>query len=183
MKTAPKASAFPSASLVSLAAHIAKQAPIDTAKNAPTTPATAAATAAKSASKPSAVKVDRKAKAKQYKDIEFNVRGSGAHKLFAHTAAWLQLTGLIDGESAPVELVEDLGGSALRYHTKQGNFEQSQGRVTLTQKGTAKFIARQSGGHGAYAQEDMDHYMLMMIAGEKDDRLVKFAGNIKRLDK
>lgn len=182
MKTTKTASAFPSAPLVSLAAHIAKQAPIDTATNAPATPSTKAATAAKSAAKPT-IHAAGKAKAKQYQDIAYNVRGSGAHKLFAHTAAWLELSGLIHGKSAPVELIADLGGSALAYHTKQGNMQQSQGQVTLTSKGRDKFIARQAGGHGAYAQEDMDHYMLMMMAGEKDDRLVKFAGNIEALAK
>jgi ribosomal protein S11 len=169
---------FPSAPLVSLAAHLAAQAPIDTSKGAPAaTPAQAAKTASKASSKPSAVK------AKQYKDIEFNVRGSGAAKLFAHTAAWLELSGLIHGGKAPVELIEALGGSALRYHTKQGNMAQSQGMVSLTDKGMNKFKARESGGHGAYAEEDKQHYALMMMSGEHDDRLVRYAGNIKQLGK
>lgn len=171
-------SKFPSAPLVSLTAHIAAQTPANTAKNAPvSTPAQAAKTAAKSAGKPSA------AKAKQYKDIEFNVRGSGAAKLFAHTAAWLELSGLIHGASAPVELITALGGSALNYHTKQGNMVQSQGLVTLSEKGMNKFKARESGGHGAYAIEDMQHYVLMMMSGEHDERLVRHAGNIKQLSK
>lgn len=164
--------------LVSLDQHIASQGVIDTTKNAPVETSKASkATAVKSASKPSAKK------AQQYKDIEYNVRGSGARKLFAHTAAWLELTGLIHGKSAPVELIRDLGGSALTYHTKQQNMVQSQGMVTLTAKGKEKFLARQQGGHGAYLQEDMDHYMLMMMAGEPDDRLVKSKGNIKQLAK
>ena len=169
---------FPSAPLVSLDKHIAAQKPIDLSKNAPVaTPAQAAKTAAKSASKPTA------AKAKQYKDIEYNVRGSGAAKLFAHTAAWLDLSGLIHGGKAPVELIEALGGSALRYHTKQGNMVQSQGMVTLSDKGMNKFKARESGGHGAYAEEDKQHYALMMMSGEHDDRLIRHAGNIKALSK
>lgn len=184
MKTAKTTSAFPSAPLVSLAAHIAAQAPINTGKNAPAieTPATKAATAAKSASKPGTVKVSSGA-IKAFKDIEYNVRGSGAHKLFAHTAAWLQLSGLIDGESAPVELIGALGGSALSYHTKQGNMVQENGMVSLTEKGTRKFIARQHGGHGAYDQADMDNYLLMMQSGLSDGHLVKYEGNIKALAK
>ncbi len=173
---------FPSAPLVSLAAHVAGQAAIDTSKGAPVTPASKAATAGKAASKPVAGKVTV-AGIKAFKDIEFNTRGSNARKLFAHTAAWLQLTGLIDGESAPVELIAALGGSALRYHTGQGNMVQQNGMVSLTDKGTNKFIARQHGGHGAYDQADMDAYMLMMMSGENDGHLIKYAGNIKALAK
>ena len=161
------------APLVNLADYIAAQGAIDTTKNAPVE--AAAKTKAQSAAKPTAKK------AQEYKDIEFNVRGGNAAKLFAHTAAWLELSGLIHGKAAPADLIKDLGGSALSYHTKQGNMAQSQGLVTLTGKGMDKFKARQEGGHGAYAQEDMEHYMLMMMAGEKDDRLVKSAGAIKRL--
>lgn len=184
MKTTNAKSAFPSTPLVSLAAHFAAQKPVDTTKNAPAieTPATKAATATKSASKPSAIKVTA-ATIKAFKGIEYNVRGTGAHKLFAHTAAWLELTGLIHGESAPVEVIAALGGSALTYHTKQGNMEQSAGQVTLTSKGIAKFKAREVGGHGAYAKEDQDAYMQMMIAGITDGMLVKHAGNIMPLGK
>ncbi len=170
-------SKFPSAPLVSLDAHIAAQKPIDLSKNAPVTPATKGAQATKSAGKPRVTTAGIKA----FKDIEYNVRGGNARKLFAHTAAWLQLTGLIDGESAPVELVTALGGSALRYHTAQGNMIQSNGQVSLTEKGTAKFIARQFGGHGAYDQGDMDNYMLMMMTGESDGHLIKYASSVKKL--
>lgn len=126
------------------------------------------ARATKSASKP-AIKP-----AKPFASpIAYVVRGDGARKLFAHTAAWLELTGLIHGKSAPESLVRALGGSALTYHEKQGNFSTSQGMVSLTAKGMDKFLARQQGGHGSYAQEDMEHYMLMMMEGINDDRLVK----------
>lgn len=171
MKTAK----FPVATLLPLEAVIAAQGAIDTTKNAPV--AAQAKTKAQSAAKPTANK------AQQYKDIEFSVRGGNAAKLFAHTAAWLELSGLIHGKAAPVELIKELGGSALSYHTKQGNMQQSQGFVTLTSKGMDKFKARQQGGHGAYLQEDMEHYMLMIMSGVKDDRLVKSEGAIKRLAK
>lgn len=131
--------------------------------------------AAKKAAKP-AVKAK---KVFDTKDLHFVVRGDGARKLFAHTAAWLEMTGLIHGKSAPVELIRALGGSALAYHTKQGNMSQSQGMVSLTAKGLNKFKARYDASQGqGFAEEDKEHYMLMMMEGVTDDRLVKSAGAI-----
>lgn len=143
-------------------------------KSTPATPKAKAAAKTKSAAKPAA-------KAAPRGPLAYIVRGDGARKLFAHTAAWLELTGLIHGKSYPEAIVRELGGSALSYHMKQGNFAVSQGMVSLTQKGREKFLARQEGGHGSYAQEDMDHYMLMMMEGITDDRLVKSAGAIRKI--
>lgn len=181
----PKAADFikASAPLLPLSQVIAAQGAIDTSRNAPSantnttqTPATKAATKAKAGSKPSAKK-----SAGAYHGLNYVVRGDGATKLFAHTAAWLELTGLIHGQSAPEELIRELGGSALAYHTKKGNFTTAQGMTSLTGKGKEKFVARQAGGHGAYAQEDMEHYMLMMLSGVNDARLVKNSGAIRKL--
>lgn len=177
----PKAIDFvrTSAPLLPLDQVIAAQGMIDTTKNAPSATAQAAAdkaTKGKASGKPSAKKA-----VGAYHGLNYVVRGDGARKLFAHTAAWLELTGLIHGSKAPEGLIKELGGSALAYHMKQGNFTVSQGMASLTSKGKEKFIARQAGGHGAYAQEDMDHYMLMMLSGVTDDRLVKSAGAIRKL--
>jgi hypothetical protein len=177
--TFPKAADFKSAPLLPLSQVIAAQGAIDTTLNAPTThatPAKRAATKDKASGKPSAKKA-----VGAYHGLNYVVRGVGATKLFAHTAAWLELTGLIHGASAPESLIRELGGSALAYHTKQGNFVTSEGMTKLSDKGMVKFLARQAGGHGAYAQEDMDHYMLMMLSGVNDARLVKNAGSIRKL--
>ncbi len=176
----PKAADFvKSAPLLPLASVIAGQT-INTQHNAPQTIAAHATASAKTTAnakgKPSAKKT-----VGAFHGLNYVVRGDGARKLFAHTAAWLELTGLIHGKSAPEGLIKELGGSALTYHTKQGNFTTSQGKTSLTTKGKEKFIARQAGGHGAYAQEDMDHYMLMMMSGVHDDRLIKSAGAIRKL--
>jgi hypothetical protein len=169
-------------SMQSHAAWVASQQPIDTSKNAPkqvATPAQQAKTKAKAQSKPLA-----KAQTGDWTQINYIVRGDGAAKLFAHTAAWLELTGLIHGKSAPEDLVRELGGSALRYHTRQGNFVSSQGMTSLTPKGMNHFSARQTGtGRQTYAQEDMEHYMLMMMEGIKDDRLIKSEGTIRKIVK
>jgi hypothetical protein len=159
---------------------IAEQTTIDTTKNAPVaSPKQVAASKAKSGAKPSAKKVAA------HGAINFIVRGDGATKLFAHTAAWLELSGLMSGGSYPVELVKELGGSAFNYHFKQGNFEQSQGMATLTMKGLNKFAARSdtgAGGHGAYLKEDKDHYVQMMITGLNDDRLIKSEHSIRAIN-
>jgi hypothetical protein len=155
---------------------------IDTSKNAPKqvqTPSSKARTDAKAKAKPVAYK-----KGGDWEQINYIVRGDFAAKLFAHTAAWLELTGLIHGKSAPATLIADLGGSALRYHTGQGNFETSQGMTKLTAKGMNHFTARQTGtGKQRYEQEDMEHYMLMMMEGIKDDRLIKSDGTIRKVNK
>lgn len=144
------------------------------------TPKEKQARATKSASKPAVKKAGAQAAKKPYvSPIAFVVRGDGARKLFAHTAAWLEMTGLIQGKSAPVELIRALGGSALSYHTKAGNMAQSQGMVSLTAKGLNHFRARYDGSEGQnFANEDKEHYMLMMMEGITDDRLVKSQGAI-----
>lgn len=171
----------PKKPLLPLDQVIAAQGPIDTSKNAPeqvVTPQQKGKLDAKAQSKPSASKGG-------YYGLNYCVRGDGARKLFAHTAAWLELTGLIHGKSAPVPLIRELGGSAYDYHTRKGNFQTDiiggQEMVSLTDDGMKKFIARQHGGHGQYDQVDMDHYMLMMLSGEHDDRLVKSKGAIRKV--
>jgi hypothetical protein len=163
---------FSAADVTAAVADAVKQAPAAPVES----PKAKQARAVKSASKPAA---------KPFKtEIKFVVRGDGARKLFAHTAAWMELTGLIEGKSAPVELIRALGGSALSYHTKQGNMEQSQGMVKLTVKGLNHFKARYDGSQGQnFSNEDKEHYMLMMMEGLHDDRLIKDKSAIIPADK
>ena len=130
-----------------------------------------------------AQKGESKAAAKAYKgDLKFIVRGSGATKLFAHTAAWLEVTGLIHGKSAPLDLVKELGGSAYSYHFKQGNFTAPLGgMVELTAKGLNHFGGREEGGTSSQRFDpiDKEDYILMMREGVNDDRLIKDASAIR----
>lgn len=120
-----------------------------------------------------------KPKAKKFANpIKFIVKGDGATKLFAHTAAWLELSGLIHGGEYPAELCAKLGGSAYSYHKAKGNFTESLGMAKLTAKGLAKFQEREQGVKQGFAFEDKEHYMLMMIEGFNDDRLIKNASAI-----
>ncbi len=114
--------------------------------------------------------------------INFVVRGDMATRLFAHTAAWLELTGLIRGESAPAELCRKMGGSAYAYHTKKGNFVESHGMATLTAKGIAKFQDRENGVSQGFNQQDKDDYIMMMIAGVNDGHLIKNAAAIQPVE-
>lgn len=120
-------------------------------------------------------KAANKAAAKEYKgEIAFNVRGSGARFLFAHTAAWLELTGLIHGKSAPVELIRKVGGSAYSHHFKQGNFTAPHaGMVELTAKGLTHFRAREDGSSAQQVDQGLkENYMLMMMSGVSDGHAV-----------
>lgn len=122
-----------------------------------------------------AEKAANKAAAKEYKgEIAFNVRGSGARFLFAHTAAWLELTGLIHGKSAPVELIRKIGGSAYSHHFKQGNFTAPHaGMVELTAKGMTHFRAREDGSAPVQVDQGLkENYMLMMMSGVSDGHAV-----------
>ena len=128
-------------------------------------------------------KAASKAAAKDYKgEVKFVVRGTGATKLFAHTAAWLEVTGLIHGESAPLELIKELGGTAYAYHFKQGNFTAPLGgMVELTAKGLNHFRSREESdlAKGKFDPIDKEDYILMMKEGLNDGRLIKDASAIR----
>lgn len=165
--------------LKSLEQFIAEQqqlpasAPIQTTPEQ-TTPKVKSARKAKSASKPAVKEVAT------HGDINFIVRGDGATKLFAHTSAWLELTGLIHGKEYPADIIRELGGSALRHHIKQGNFEESGGMAKLTAKGLSKFKDREEGnGPQRFDHVDKEHYLLMMIEGLNDERLIKNQATIR----
>lgn len=123
--------------------------------------------AVKASTKPAARKIEN--------PIKFLVRGSGATALFAYTAAWLDLSGLIYGAEYPVEHVKALGGSALTYHTKQGNFVVAQGMAKLTAKGLEHFRSREEKEEsaGRFDPCDKEDYKLMMVHGFADKRLIK----------
>lgn len=116
-----------------------------------------------------------KASVKPYNNaIKFSVKSSsGASALFAHTSAWLELSGMIYGGEYPAKYLAQLGGTAYKNHSKLGNFTESQGMAKLTAQGLKKFQDRDNGiGNQTFSFEDKEHYMLMMIHGFNDGRLV-----------
>ena len=63
--------------------------------------------------------------------------------LFAHTAAFLELSGLNAGQAYPKsKAVQVIGQTAVKYHASNGNLEQTAEGVKLTDKGRAFFAAR-----------------------------------------
>lgn len=140
-------------------------------------PVAKAAPKAKPAAKPAAkIAASAKPAAKPVKHpINFMVRGNGAAKLFAYTAAWLDLSGLIYGAEFPADLVKALGGSALAYHTKERNFTVAQGMAKLTAKGLEHFQSREEKEEaaGRFDPCDKEDYKLMMQHGFADGRLIK----------
>lgn len=63
--------------------------------------------------------------------------------LAAHTAAFLGLSGMLDG--APIAksvATKIIGARAVQYHTNNGNFEHTAQGLTLTDKGAEFFVTR-----------------------------------------
>jgi hypothetical protein len=70
-------------------------------------------------------------------------RPSAGAMLFAHTDAFLTLSGLKDGGSYPkAKTVASIGARAVKYHTAQDNIEQTADGIRLTSKGAMLFAAR-----------------------------------------
>lgn len=150
---------------------------------APVTPKTAAVAKEKAAVKPTAVVTDWKQWAIG-KGIYYNVRNLQAGtRLFSYTSAWLALTNMIDGKSAPHRLVAELGGSALSHHTKQGNMQSVNGMVSLTAKGINYFRARETGDSPTQHVDPAmkEAFILMMLSGTTDGVLVSGNASIVKL--
>ena len=63
--------------------------------------------------------------------------------LFAHTAAFLALSGINAGQAYPKsKAAQIIGQTAVKYHSANGNFEQTADGLKLTDKGRAFFAAR-----------------------------------------
>jgi hypothetical protein len=63
--------------------------------------------------------------------------------LVAHTAAFMELTGISTEKAVPGALVRKvLGSSAVAYHTAKGNFADTADGVKLTPLGSAHFALR-----------------------------------------
>lgn len=110
----------------------------------PAAPATVAKPA--SASKPAAKRTSSKP-APVKCEIKFAIqdfaRPRAGATLVAHTAAFLELSGLADGKAMPKQqAARIIGARAVQYHTDNGNFEQTPEGLILTEKGVMFFISR-----------------------------------------
>ena len=63
--------------------------------------------------------------------------------LIAHTAAFLEMSGMADGKPMPkAQAAKIIGARAVQYHTGNGNFEQTDKGLMLTEKGEMFFMSR-----------------------------------------
>lgn len=86
--------------------------------------------------------------------------------LFAHTAAFLQLSGITDGKAYPkAKATQVIGATAVKYHSANGNLSQTADGLTLTDKGRAFFAAR-----GEADKELLAAFTKVLTTGELDDR-------------
>lgn len=70
-------------------------------------------------------------------------RPAAGAKLFAHTAAFLLMSGVIEGKPVSRTLARQvIGDTAINYHTKRGNFEKGADGLALTMKGEQYFAER-----------------------------------------
>lgn len=70
-------------------------------------------------------------------------RPQRGNALQAHTQAFLDLSGMIDGGAIPrAQAVSIIGATAVNYHTGNGNFEQSEHGLKLSEQGLIFFMTR-----------------------------------------
>lgn len=70
-------------------------------------------------------------------------RPKAGNMLAAHTAAFLGMSGMLDGAAFPkAQATKVLGARAVQYHTNNGNFAQTSAGLTLTDKGMEFFATR-----------------------------------------
>ena len=86
--------------------------------------------------------------------------------LFAHTAAFLALSGINAGQAYPKsKAAQIVGQTAVKYHSANGNFEQTAEGIKLTDKGRAFFAAR-----GEADKELLAAYVSVMTTGQVNDK-------------
>lgn len=99
---------------------------------------------------------------------------SGA-RLAAHTRAFMELSGMLDGKPVPKAIaIKAIGPTAIKYHTGQGNIAHTEAGLSLTEFGAAYFAARR-----AADPEMVKGYRQIMTTGAMVDSLgVKVAAAV-----
>jgi hypothetical protein len=126
-----------------------------------------------------------KAPAKARKGLNYAITGaarpSAGSALASYTAAWLGLSGMIDGKAVPRATVTRVAGpTATAYHLKLGNFTATDEGLKLSEKGEAHFALRSK---IQIDPEQLKSYETMLSNGQPDGNLVKNAAFIEKLDK
>lgn len=86
--------------------------------------------------------------------------------LFAHTQAFMVLSGLAAGAAYPkAKAVQVIGPTAVKYHSQNGNLAATEKGLTLTAKGQAFFAAR-----GAADPEYVAAFTEVLTTGKTNDK-------------
>jgi hypothetical protein len=83
----------------------------------------------------------------EVKAIRFHIaegfRPTAGDRLFAHTAVFLETSGMLTGTPVPSAHVRTvLGARAIKWHTGNGNFEDTPKGLALSEQGKANFAKR-----------------------------------------
>jgi len=105
-------------------------------------------------------------------------RPSSGTRLFAHTAAFLALSGMTRGATVPYEQATAVvGPTAVKYHRLLGNFEPTETGLKLTPQGREFFRELRT-------QPDPEliaAYVDVLSTGNANAKVVKHAGSIAKL--
>ena len=138
------------------------------AKNAPVVTPAVDATPAQEAAQPVQVEA---APVVIVKKIGFRIVGSrptAGAALFAHTQVFMSTTGMLTGAAVPSALVKAvMGDTAVAWHTKECNMEQTRDGLKLTESGLVKFQARKANPELVAAFEQV------LIEGKPHDAVLK----------
>ncbi len=108
------------------------------------------------------------------------VKPSRGARLYAFTAAWMEVLGMFKGTAYAREVLESqaLGGKTMvNYHLGQGNLETCKEGVRVSAQGRNRFTHDADGR--AFDQKDKDAYIAMIKTGKADGRLVKDDSKLK----
>jgi hypothetical protein len=100
-------------------------------------------TTAKSTAKPAAASKPVAAAPSLKFVIAAYKRPQRGHALWAHTAAFLTVSGMADGKAFPrASASKVIGDTAVKYHCSNGNFERTADGLKLTEQGFEAFVLR-----------------------------------------
>ena len=103
-------------------------------------------------------------------------RPTAGARLFAHTAAFLALSGMADGKAYPrAKATQVIGPVAVKYHMGNGNIEATEDGLILSERGKAEFGKRKTD------PEMLKAYTGILSTGKADGSIVKSDSHIKAI--
>lgn len=100
--------------------------------------------------------------------IKNGFRPSAGAALYAHTQAFLELSGMAEGKAVPRATVSKaIGDTATKYHVAQCNMEATPEGLTLTERGQVLFSTR------SINPEMLKAFKGILTTGKADGTLIK----------